>query len=75
MYQTVTLTDGTHFRFHCNDRAGLRVSFDQTNRETGWGLIPYPPTGYAGSQAQWIADYSCPPGGCRTIMHPADLQP
>lgn len=59
MYPTrVTLADGSHFRFHTLDRSGLRVSFDQADREQVWGLIPRPPADYTGTLAQWIADYS-----------------
>ena len=58
MYTTALLADGTHFRFHGRDGAGLRVSFDQTDREQVWGVMPRPPAGYTGTTAQWIADYS-----------------
>lgn len=67
-YSTVRLTDGTHFRFHGRDRSGLRVSFDQSDQEQVWGLIPRPPAGYAHGDAQWIADYSSgPTSPCATI--------
>lgn len=67
MYTIVTLTDGTHFRFHARSNSGLRVSFDQTDQEQVWGVIPYPPTDYRGDHAQWIADYSGNASACKEI--------
>lgn len=58
MHIVVNLADGTHFRYHSGDRAGLRVSFDQTDMEQVWGVFPHPPQSYDGSDAQWIAEFS-----------------
>ena len=68
MYTTATLADGTHFRY--TDRFGgeLRVSFDQTNREAVWGVLPRPPTTWSGSIASWIADYSASGSACREVV-------
>lgn len=67
MFTTAILADGTHFRFHDRDSAGLRVSFDQSDREQVWGVLPRPPKGYAGSAAQWIANYSASGGACTEV--------
>lgn len=67
MYQIVTLKDDSHFRYHERDGAGLRVSFDQTDREQVWAVLPRPPAGDSRSVAQWIADYSATLGACVEI--------
>jgi hypothetical protein len=67
MYTIVNLADGTHFRFHSRDTSGLRVSFDQTDAEQVWGVIPHPPHGYEHGSARWIAEYSASDGACTDV--------
>lgn len=56
-----SLADGTHFRFTASHPH--RVSWDQTDKETVWGIYPAPP-GLGGGRdvAEYLALDTAPPG-------------